>query len=241
MTETDTETKPLLPGEFKHNGRVLGLRSLKADFTSYNGFANPRNVGDEVFALDWNASPVCGFGLHFVPWGLGCDGQEGGMHRPVWQVVEPIGEVVTIGGKCKSPGLRVVHVGTLAECTAITVDGLNAFIAANSSGSASSTGSSGSASSTGDSGSASSTGSSGSASSTGYASVAACTGLDCKAMAGAYGVIALATQLELSPGVYRREMHCARIGCGDGSDGLLKANTWYSIDKKGNFVEEKQS
>ena len=146
---TETETKPLIPGEFKHNGRVLGLRSLKADFTSYNGFVNPRNVGDEVFAPDWDAKPNCGNGLHFVPWGLGCDGQAGGKYRPVWQVVEPIGEVVTIGGKCKSPGLRVVHVGTLAECTKITVDGLNAFIQANSSGSASSTGYSGSASSTG--------------------------------------------------------------------------------------------
>ena len=239
--EQTTEQTQLIPGEFKHEGRVLGLRSLRADFTSNNNFQNPRNVGDEVFAPDWDAKPNCGNGLHFVPWGLGCDGQEGGVSRPVWQVVEPIGKVVTVGGKCKSRGLRVVAVGTLAECTAITVDGLNAFVAANSSGSASATGNRGSASATGYSGSASATGYSGLASATGDTSVSACTGIDSKAKAGPYSVIALATQFNLSPGVYRREMHCARIGCGDGSDGLLKANTWYSVNEKGEFNEAEEA
>jgi hypothetical protein len=32
-------------------------------------------------------------------------------------------------------------------------------------------------------------------------------------------------------------MRCAEIGCGDGSDGKLKADTWYRLDEQGSFVE----
>lgn len=33
-------------------------------------------------------------------------------------------------------------------------------------------------------------------------------------------------------------MRCAETGCGDGSDGKLKANTWYSLNESGDFVED---
>jgi hypothetical protein len=32
-------------------------------------------------------------------------------------------------------------------------------------------------------------------------------------------------------------MRCAETGCGDGSDGKLKAETWYTLDDAGLFVE----
>jgi hypothetical protein len=32
-------------------------------------------------------------------------------------------------------------------------------------------------------------------------------------------------------------MRCARVGVGDGSDGTLKAHTWYQLDAAGEFVE----
>jgi hypothetical protein len=30
---------------------------------------------------------------------------------------------------------------------------------------------------------------------------------------------------------------CAEVGCGDGSDGLLKANVWYTVNDQGEWVE----
>ena len=33
------------------------------------------------------------------------------------------------------------------------------------------------------------------------------------------------------------EMRCREVGCGDGSDGKLKANVWYRVDERGEFVE----
>jgi hypothetical protein len=32
-------------------------------------------------------------------------------------------------------------------------------------------------------------------------------------------------------------MRCAETGCGDGSDGKLKADTWYRLDETGKFIE----
>jgi hypothetical protein len=32
-------------------------------------------------------------------------------------------------------------------------------------------------------------------------------------------------------------MRCREIGCGDGSDGKLKADTWYQISGAGEFQE----
>ena len=53
-------------------------------------------------------------------------------------------------------------------------------------------------------------------------------------MAGKFGCIALAWRNNAEN---RIEMRCAEIGCGDGSDGKLKADVWYQLDAQGEFVE----
>jgi hypothetical protein len=53
-------------------------------------------------------------------------------------------------------------------------------------------------------------------------------------MAGKYGCIALQWWNESG---LRAEMRCAETGCGDGSDGKLKAEVWYQLNRSGEFVE----
>ena len=98
----------------------------------------------------------------------------------------------------------------------------------------SSTGYRSASSSTGDSSASSSTGDRSASSATGDSSAAVCTGLNSKAMAGKYGCIALAWWNEA---ICREEMKCAETGCGDGSDGKLKAEVWYVLGDDGNFKE----
>jgi hypothetical protein len=71
-------------------------------------------------------------------------------------------------------------------------------------------------------------------SATGDSSASVCTGGGSKAMAGKFGCIALAWWNDTDD---RWEMRCAETGVGDGSDGKLKAEVWYRIDDKGNFIE----
>ena len=70
--------------------------------------------------------------------------------------------------------------------------------------------------------------------STGDSSASSATGYNSKARAGKYGCIALAFYNKTEN---RAEMRCAETGCGDGSDGKLKAMTWYKLDNAGNFIE----
>ena len=98
----------------------------------------------------------------------------------------------------------------------------------------SATGDSSASSATGDSSASSATGYSSASSATGDRSASVCTGLKSKAMAGKYGCIALAWWNEAER---RVEMRCAETGCGDGSDGKLKAEVWYRLDDAGRFVE----
>ena len=102
------------------------------------------------------------------------------------------------------------------------------------SGAASATGTSGAASATGTRGAASATGTSGAASATGESGAASATGTSSKARAGKYGCIALAWWNQTAS---RTEMQCRQIGCGDGSDGKLKADTWFYLTKEGEFRE----
>jgi hypothetical protein len=53
-------------------------------------------------------------------------------------------------------------------------------------------------------------------------------------MAGKYGCIALAWWNNSDD---RGEMRCTETGCGDGSDGKLKAEVWYRLNDTGEFVE----
>ncbi len=61
-----------------------------------------------------------------------------------------------------------------------------------------------------------------------------CAGIGSKAKAGPYGCIALGWYNKPAD---RREMRCAEIGTGDGSDGKLKANVWYELNANGEFME----
>jgi hypothetical protein len=101
-------------------------------------------------------------------------------------------------------------------------------------GAASATGTCGAASATGDRGAASATGYRGAASATGTCGAASVTGLNGRAQAGKYGCIALAWW---NAPADRGEMRCREVGCGDGSDGKLKSDTWYRLDESGAFVE----
>jgi hypothetical protein len=83
--------------------------------------------------------------------------------------------------------------------------------------------------------SAATSGDNSSAATSGSCSPAVCAGICSRAKAGPWGCVALAWWNDKE---YRSEMRCARVGCGDGSDGLLKAGVWYRLDAKGDFVEE---
>jgi hypothetical protein len=52
-------------------------------------------------------------------------------------------------------------------------------------------------------------------------------------MAGKYGCVALQWR---NKSENRVEMRCAETGCGDGSDGKLKAEVWYRLNENGEFV-----
>ena len=174
-----------------------------------------------------------------------------------------------LAGKCKARRAIIRFVGTWGEATNFVLAGQITLIQHNSSGSASATGDngsasasgdsgsasatgyrgsasasgdSGSASATGDSGSAVATGYSGSASATGYRGSASATGYSGSAVAGVSGKARAGKFGCIAIGYWRaerQEMRCAEIGVGDGSDGKLKANTWYRLDGAGKFKEER--
>jgi hypothetical protein len=58
--------------------------------------------------------------------------------------------------------------------------------------------------------------------------------MESKAMAGEYGCIVLQWR---DKSENRAKMRCAEVGCGDGSDGKLKAEVWYRLNEDGKFVE----
>ena len=84
----------------------------------------------------------------------------------------------------------------------------------------------------------SATGDRSASSATGDASAAVVTGPLGKAMAGKYGCVALGWWNDEEK---RSEMRCAETGCGDGSDGKLKAETWYQLNDNGEFEEVPKS
>jgi hypothetical protein len=103
------------------------------------------------------------------------------------------------------------------------------------SSSAASSGDRSSAASSGDRSSAASSGDSSSAASSGDCSPAVCAGLSSRAKAGEWGCVALAWWNDAAQ---RAEMRCREVGCGDGTDGKLKAGVWYRLNKRGEFEEE---
>jgi hypothetical protein len=97
------------------NGRVLLLRKCGDRGESHGGFRWPMTVGAEVVAPDWNPKPVCGGGLHGLPWGCGDWGLLAGER---WMVAsaDPADVVDIDGAKSKARAARVEHLGTRESC-----------------------------------------------------------------------------------------------------------------------------
>ena len=139
-------------------------------------------------------------------------------------------------GAASATGWRGAASATGESGAASATGWRGAASATGESGAASATGWRGAASATGESGAASATGGRGAASATGVASLAGVTGTDGKVQCGPYGALALAWWNREAD---RIEMRVALVGCGDGTDGTLKAHVWYQLDAAGLFVEVK--
>jgi hypothetical protein len=235
---------------------VFILKCVSADGQGYGGFQYPLTVGASVEAPDWNPRKECGGGLHGWPWGIGIGGGKEPDWNGRWLVLGAASEdIVDLGDKCKAQKAivrfasepkdwqaatnfilsgQIAWVQQAASGAASATGWRGAASATGASGAASATGWSGAASATGESGAASATGASGAASATGWSSIAVVTGPYGRVRGGKYSAIALAF-VNVAAG--RQEMRCAEIGCGDGSDGKLKANVWYRLDESGAFVE----
>ena len=103
------------PHEYTLNGRVYGLRGCAAGGESHSGFVWPLTVGAEVTAPDWNPAPVCGGGLHFLPWGAGDAGLLPDKSEAVYLVVSAVDPVSIDDDKCKAQTCRVEFVGQRHE------------------------------------------------------------------------------------------------------------------------------
>jgi hypothetical protein len=207
------------------DGEVLIVKCADKDGRGYGGFQYPSEIGGIVEAPDFKATNACGNGIHGWPWGLGLgDGKDPDYREGVWYVIGVKADIVGQlegGSKCKFKAGIVRYRGQWVGALAFTLQGRTAWIEHASSGAASATGGSGAASATGWRGAASATG---------ECSAAIVTGRFGQARSGEGGCIALAW---LNPKTKRNEMRCATTG----KEGQLKADTWYSIDESGNFVE----
>ena len=228
---------PIVPPHQWTNGgdEVLIVKCVNPDGITYNGFRWPLEVDATVEAPDWNPEPVCGGGLHGWPWGFALgDGKNPDFSVSAKWIVfgAAPSEIVSLDGKCKAKRAIIRFVGSWVGAMTFVSSGRIGWTEHGASGAASATGWSGAASATGWRGAASATGARGAASATGDCSVAAVTNLEGKARGGRYSAIALAVWIN-----GRNEMRCAEIGCGDGTDGKLKANVWYALDTAGHFIE----
>ena len=94
---------------------VYGLRTCSADMTSYGGFQWPRKGWVE--APDWDSSPVCGGGLHFLRNGEGDVGLLSGSDDAAWLVTRSrVNETVDVDdGKSKAKCCEVRFAGDKAK------------------------------------------------------------------------------------------------------------------------------
>ena len=91
---------------------TLYLRTVNADYTSHGGFKWPREIGAVVEAPDWDPAPVCGGGLHGLPWGQGHLNLLSSADDAVWLVVAADHAVRIDNDKSKFPRCTIVYVGT---------------------------------------------------------------------------------------------------------------------------------
>ena len=210
---------------------VLILRFSDKDGKSHGGFQHPLEVGKRVTAKDWKPNQECGGGIHGWAWGIGIgDGKDADWIDGLWQVygvksTNVIGEIDG-GIKCKFKTGMLRFVGGWYEAMMFILDGQKAWVEHFTDGQSSATGYKSASSATGYNSASSATG---------KASAAVVTGEDGVARAGEYGCIALSWWNKIEQ---RFEMRCAETGCGDGSDGKLKANVWYQLNELGEFVEK---
>ena len=263
MEQTENKQALAMAHQWTHDGReVMLVKCVGKDGTSYNGFRWPLEIGATVEAPDWDAKAECGHGLHGWPWGLHIGDGKDPDWSSTWIIFGALpAEVIDLGGKCKAKQCVIRHVGTWQSATAFVLAGQMALVASASTGTSatgdrsaslatgdrsassatgyrsasSATGDRSASSATGESSASSATGDSSASSATGDSSPAVVTGIYGKAQAGKFGCIALAWWNVKDQ---RSEMRCAEIGIGDGSDGKLKAGTWYTLDAFGAFVAE---
>src|ERR1700727_3032781 len=96
-------------------GKTLVLRTCNSDMTAHSGFSWPKSGPLE--APDWDPKPICGNGLHGLPWGRGDWSLLSNDPDAVWMVVEvDTSSIVEIDkSKCKFPKGEVVFAGSRSE------------------------------------------------------------------------------------------------------------------------------
>ena len=209
------------------------LRTVKADGTSYNGFAWNLDPGAINEAPDWDTKPECGGGLHGLLDGYGNYGLLSDALDAKWLIVEvERAWCVDIDQKVKFPACTIAHVGGMASAmTRISQYQIKLLLKAAARGeitdfakgdgkSAASSGNSSKAASSGNSSTAASSGDCSKAASSGYKTIAMVAGFNGMAKAGPDGCIALA--------FYDGERPRIVIGyVGEGID----ADTYYRVEK----------
>ena len=100
---------------------VYVLRTCDANMTSCGGFAWKRRGWVE--ADDWNPQPVCGGGLHGLPWGVGDGALLNWSENAVWLAVrvDRSDGYVEFDGKCKFRRGYVVTAGTREQAISVLV------------------------------------------------------------------------------------------------------------------------
>ena len=111
---TKSPAEPRAPRKATAAGEHLSLRFVRADFTSFQGFQWPREVGAVVTAPDWRDNRDCGNGLHGWLWGEG-DVRSWGRQRHDVMIVVRHGAYVELDGKVKFPSCTVAFVGDTAS------------------------------------------------------------------------------------------------------------------------------
>ncbi len=197
---------------------VLLVKCVAKDGRSYNNFKWPLTVGATVEAPDWSHEPKYGGGLHGWPWGTAIGDGKDPDYSGTWIVFGSAPEtVISIEGKAKCKSATIRFVGGWKEALAFIRPGWLEWIKHRAVHAGANAGDMGSANA-GNRGSANA----------GDSSVARA-GLGSKARAGLGGCIAI---LFACRGKYI--LKCAPTGSGKGS---LKANVWYTLDKRGKFKE----
>lgn len=101
----------------------LFLRTCGQNGEAYGGFVWPLTVGAMVSALDWDAKPECGSGLHGLLSGGGNASYLSTDPSSKWLVVQAnTDSIVDLGGKHKFPACKILHIGDKISATEYLLD-----------------------------------------------------------------------------------------------------------------------